>query len=189
MILLAFGVLATSLMHLLAAVPPLKARIKARVGEKAYGPAFGIASLLGILVIVLGWRASGFVPVYDAPEWGRHANYLLTLIGFVFLGIFIFRGTFRQTLRFPMAYAVIFWAVGHLLANGDMASLILFGGFLVYAIAHIVIGTANGVRPSPEVRAGHDLVSVLIGIALYGIATQLHGALIGVPVFQLPLPG
>jgi uncharacterized membrane protein len=189
MILLAFGVLATSLMHLVAAVPSLKPRIKAQVGEKAYGPLFGIASLIGIVIIVLGWRASEFVPVYDAPEWGRHANYLLTLIGFVFLGIFIFRGTLRQKLRFPMAYAVIFWAVGHLVANGDMASLILFGGFLAYALAHIVIGAANGIRPSLEVRAGHDLLSVLIGIALYGIAAQLHGALIGVPVFQLPLPG
>lgn len=189
MILLGFGVLLTALMHLVAAVPPLKARIRERVGERAYGPAFGIASLIGIAIIVLGWRASAFVPVYDPPEWGRHANYLLTLIGFVFLGIFIFRGNLRQTLRFPMAYAAIFWAVGHLLANGDMASIILFGGFLAYAVAHVVIGTANGVRPSPEVRGGHDLVSVLIGIALYGIAAQLHGALIGVPVFQLPLPG
>lgn len=189
MILLALGVLATSLLHLVAAVPPLKARLKVRVGEAAYGPLFGIASLLGIAVIVLGWRAAGFVPVYDAPEWGRHANYLLTLIAFICLGIFVFRGRFRQTLRFPMAYAAIFWAVGHLMANGDMRSLILFGGFLIYALAHIVIGTANGVRPSPEVRSGHDLVSVLIGIAFYGIATQLHAALIGVPVFQLPLPG
>ena len=188
MILLAAGVALTALMHLVAAVPPLKARIKQRVGEKAYGPAFGIASLAGIAIIVAGWRASGFVPVYDAPDWGRHANYLLTLIGFVCLGIFIFRGSLRQKLRFPMALAVIFWAVGHLLANGDMASLILFGGFLAYALAHAAIGTANGVRPSPEVRGGHDLVSILIGIALYGVVVQMHGALFGVPVFQLPLP-
>ena len=83
----------------------------------------------------------------------------------------------------------IFWATGHLLANGDMASIILFGGFLVYAILHIIIGTANGVRPSPVVRDGHNLLSVLAGIALYGVMTQLHMALIGVPVFQLPLPG
>lgn len=188
MILLGFGVLLTALMHLVAAVPSMKSRLKGLVGEKAYGPVFGIASLIGIAIIVLGWRASGFVPVYDPPEWGRHANYLLTLVGFVCLGIFIFRGRLRQKLRFPMALAVIFWAVGHLLANGDLASLILFGGFLAYALAHIAIGTANGVKPSPEVRGGHDLVSILIGIALYGVVVQLHGALFGVHVFQLPLP-
>jgi uncharacterized membrane protein len=185
MILLAFGVLATSLMHLVSAVPPLKARLKQRTGERAYGLLFGIASLIGIAVIVLGWRQSGFVPVYDPPAWGVIANFVLTLAGFVCLGIFIFRGSLRQRLRFPMAYGVIFWAAGHLLANGDLRSLILFGGFLAYAVAHLAIGTMNGIRPSPEVRAGHDLLSVLIGIALYGVMTQLHGALIGVPVFQL----
>jgi uncharacterized membrane protein len=185
MLLLAFGVAFTAVLHLVAAVPSLKARLRQRVGEKAYGPLFGLASILGIVLIVLGWRASDFVFVYDPPEWGRYANYGLTLIAFVFLGIFLFRGSWRQTLRFPMAFAVIFWATGHLLANGDMASIILFGGFLVYAVLHIIIGTANGVRPSPVVREGHNLISVLGGIALYGIMTQLHMALIGVPVFQL----
>lgn len=185
MILLAFGVLFTALLHLVAAIPSLKARLKAAVGEKAYGPVFGIASLVGIAIIVMGWRASDFVFVYDPPEWGRHANFLLTLIAFICLGIFIFRGSLRQKLRFPMAFAAIFWATGHLLANGDLASIILFGGFLAYALAHLAIGLANGVRPSPDVRSGHDLLSVLIGIALYGMMAQAHGALIGVPVFQL----
>ena len=185
MYLLAFGVFLTAALHLVAAVPPLKARITERVGEKAYGPVFGIASLVGIAIIVLGWRALDVVFVYDPPEWGRHANYLLTLIAFICLGIFIFRGSLRQTLRFPMAFAAIFWATGHLLANGDLASIILFGGFLAYALVHLAIGLANGVRPSPEVRAGHNLLSVLIGIALYGVMVQIHGAVIGVPVFQL----
>ena len=88
-------------------------------------------------------------------------------------------------LRFPMALAAIFWATGHLLANGDLASVILFGGFLAYAVAHIAIGVANGVRPSREVRAGHDLLSIVMGVALYGVMAQLHGALIGVQLVQL----
>ena len=155
------------------------------MGDRAYGPLFGIASIIGIVIIVLGWRASDFIFVYDPPEWGRHANFLLTLIAFICLGIFIFRGSLRQKLRFPMAFAAIFWATGHLLANGDMASIILFGGFLAYAVAHIVIGVMNGVRPSPEVRGGHDLLSVVMGIALYGVMAQLHGALIGVQLVQL----
>ena len=189
MLLLAFGVLFTAVLHLVAAVPSLKQRIKDRVGAWAYGPLFGVASIVGLVIIVIGWRSSDFVFVYDPPAWGRYANYALTLIAFVFLGIFLFRGSWRQTVRFPMAFAAIFWATGHLLANGDLASLILFGGFLAYAVLHLVIGTMNGVRPSPVVRDGHNLLSVLGGIALYGVMTQLHMVLIGVPVFQLPLPG
>ena len=185
MIILALGVLLTSLMHLVAAVPALKAVIKDAVGEKAYGPVFGVASLVGLAIIVMGWRMSDFIAVYDPPTWGRHANFALTLVAFICLGIFLFRGSLRQKLRFPMGVGVVFWATGHLLANGDLASLILFGGFLLYAVAHIVIGIANGVRPSPEVRGGHDLLSILVGIALYGVMSQFHAVLIGVPVFDL----
>lgn len=185
MILLFLGVLFIAVQHLVAAVPSLKARLKQRVGEKAYGPVFGLASLVGVAIIVLGWRMSDFVFVYDPPSWGRHANYGLTLLAFISLGIFLFRGSLRQRLRFPMAVAVILWACGHLLANGDLRSIILFGGLLAYALAHLAIGFANGVRPSPEVRGGHDLISILAGVALYGVMTQLHVFLIGVPVFDL----
>ena len=185
MIVLALGVIVTSLLHLVAAVPPLHSALKARIGEKAYGPVFGIASLLGLAIVVLGWRMAEFIPVYDPPSWGRHANFVLTLMAFICLGIFIFRGRLRQRLRFPLAIGVMFWACGHLLANGDLASLILFGGFLIYGAAHYAIASLNGVRPSPEVRGGHDLLAILTGIALYGVMAQLHGAVIGVPVFQL----
>lgn len=185
MILLAFGVVFTAVQHLVAAIPPLRDRLKATVGERAYGPVFGLAAVAGILLIVIGWRSAGLVPVYDPPIWGRYANFVLTLIAFIFLGVFLFRGSLRQILRFPMALAAIFWAAGHLLANGDLAGIILFGGFLLYGVLHIVIGTLNGVRPSAYVRGGHDLLSILGGIALYGIMVQLHGAVIGVPVVQL----
>ena len=185
MLILAFGVFLTAAMHLVAAVPSLKARIKARVGERAYGPLFGLASIIGIVIIVIGWRSSDYVFVYDPPAWGRHVNYVLTLIAFICLGIFLCRGSLRQRLRFPMALAAIFWATGHLFANGDLASIILFGGFLAYGVLHIVIGTINGVRPSPVVRQGHDLLSFFVGVALYGVMIQAHQALIGVPIIQL----
>lgn len=185
MIILALGVLLTAALHLVAAVPPLKMRFKAVVGEAAYGPLFGLGTIVGIGVIILGWRMAPFIPVYEPPAWGRHANFLLTLIAFICLGIFLFRGRLRQILRFPMALATVFWAAGHLLANGDLASLILFGGLLIYGVLHMLLAFLNGVRPSPEVRSGHDLLSVLAGIALYGVMAQLHGALIGVPLIQL----
>jgi uncharacterized membrane protein len=182
---LAFGVVLFALLHLVPAVPGLKAALKARVGEALYGPIYGIASIIALAVIVLGWRASDVVPVYDPPGWGPHANFGFTLLGFICLGVFLFRGRLRQVLRFPMGLAVVLWATGHLMANGDLRALILFGGLLAYALAHIGLGLANGVRPSPEVRGGHDLLGVFAGIALYGVMTQLHEVLIGVPVFAL----
>ena len=185
MILLAFGVILTAALHLVGAVPPLQSKLREAGGARAYGPVSGLSTLAGLAVVVLGWRMADYVPVYEPPSWGRYANFLLTLIGFICLGIFLFRGSLRQKLRFPMAWAVIFWAVGHLLANGDLAGVILFGGFLIYALLHMIIGTRYGVRPSPDVRGGHDLLAVIAGIALYALMAQLHGALIGVPVVQL----
>jgi uncharacterized membrane protein len=183
MILLAFGVVLFMVLHGIPAVPDVKRRLIAAVGAGAYGPAYGVASLLALAIIVMGWRSSPFVAVYEPRLWGWHVNYVLTLTGFLFLGIFLFRGKLRQMVRYPMAIATIFWATGHLFANGDLAALILFGGLLLGMVLFILVASANGVRPSPEVRAGHDGLSLFAGVALYGVMTQLHPVLIGVPIF------
>jgi NnrU protein len=138
---------------------------------------------------VLGWRSSGFVAIYEPPAWGWYVNYGLTFIGFLCLGIFLFRGRLRQRLRFPMGIATLFWATGHLFANGDLASLIFFGGLLLGSVAHMAVAAGNGIRPTPEVRVGHDGLSFIFGAALYGVMTQLHPALIGVPIFAISKAG
>ncbi|MDP4822811.1 MAG: NnrU family protein [Aestuariivirgaceae bacterium] len=184
MILLALAVLAFIAVHLVAAIPPAKAALKARFG-KAYGPAFGITSLVTLVLVILAWRAREIVAVYEPPVWGRHATFTLVLIAFLALGVWIFRGSWRQKLRFPLAIATIFWGFGHLFVRGDAASLILFGGIAAYGAAHLALGLAHGIRPSPEQRNGHNLLSILFGIAFYGVFTQLHAVLIGVAVLTL----
>jgi uncharacterized membrane protein len=185
MILLVLGVLLFSILHLVPALPRLKAAVVERLGRRVYGPVFGLISIVALGLIVLGWRMAEFIPVYEPPAWGRHANFALTLVAFLCLGVFLFRGQLRQRLRFPMGLAVLFWVTGHLLANGDVRSLILFGGLLIYAGLHIIVGLVRDVRPTPEVRGGHDLLSLLAGVALYGVMTQLHPFVIGVPIFSL----
>jgi uncharacterized membrane protein len=186
MILLGLGVVLFALCHLTLAVPQANEAVRRRFG-KFYGPGFGLLSLLPLVLIILGWRMSPFIPVYDPPSWGRIATFVLVAVAFVCLGIFIFRGSLRQRLRFPLAWAVIFWSLGHFFANGDAASLVLFGGMLIYAVAHLALGMANDIRPSAVVRQGHDVVSILIGLALYGVVAQLHALFTGVPVVTLSL--
>jgi hypothetical protein len=101
------------------------------------------------------------------------------------MGIFLFRGWLRQLVRWPWPLAIALIALGHLLIVGDVAGIVLFGGIFLYGVALLGLSWANGVRPSPEWRAGHDLLSVLAGVALYGVGTQLHGILAGVPVMTL----
>lgn len=184
MALLAVAVAAFALVHLISAVPPAKAPLQARLG-RAYGPVFGSAVTAALILIVVGWRAADYVPVYDPPAWGRQLAFLLVFVAFLGLGVFLFRGRLRQRLRFPMAMAVMVWASGHLLANGDLASVILFGGLLAYGAAHLGLGLAYGVKPAPEARSGHDVLSLMAGVALYAVVVQLHGVLFGVPALAL----
>jgi uncharacterized membrane protein len=184
MILLGLGVVLFAACHLTLAVPQANEAMRRRFG-KFHGVGFGLVSLIPLALIILGWRMSPFVPVYEPPPWGRIATFILVLVGFLCLGIFLFRGSFRQLLRFPLAWAVVFWSVGHLFANGDEASLVLFGGMLIYALAHLGLGWANDIRPSSIVRQGHDVISIMFGAAFYGVVAQLHVLFTGVPVISL----
>lgn len=184
---LAAGVLLFSVLHLLPALPRAKAAVIARTGARLYGPFFGALSIVALILIWQGWRGAGFTAVYEPPEWGRFANIGLSFLAFLLIGVFLFRGQLRQRLRFPMGIAVLLWGTGHLLANGDLRSLILFGGLMAYGLVHMAVGLATGTRPTADVRAGHDLISLLAGAALYVAMTQLHPVVIGVPVFQLPM--
>ena len=184
MAVLVFAVALFALTHLAPSSPALKQRLQHKLGA-AYGPAFGTVALVSVGLIILGWRMADFVPVYEPPAGGRYVTFVLVLIAFLCLGIFIFRGKLRQKLRSPLSIGVVAWGTGHLFANGDLASIILFGGLIAYGLAHLVLGHLNGYRPSPDVREAHDLLSLLAGAALYGLMIQLHSFIIGVPVIQL----
>lgn len=181
---LAIAVALFAATHLIPALPGLKARLQARFGAK-YGMFFGLVATVLVIAIILAWRATPFVAVYEPPQWGRHAALALVLVAFVFLGVFVFRGRLRQWVRYPFAIALLFWGSAHLLANGDTASLILFGGLAIYAVVFIVLSLMAKVRPSEDVREGHDVLAIVIGVAFYAAMVQLHAIVIGVPIVTI----
>lgn len=183
-ILLFIAVALFAVIHLIPAFPSLKDRLKEKLGKK-YGMLFGIGSTVTLILIVIGWQMANRTAVYDPPDWGFRANLALSFLAFLLLGVFLFRGKARQVLRLPLAIGVVLWATGHLLANGDQASVILFGGMLVYAAVHLVAGFAQGFRPSPEVRQGHDIIALFVAVALYGVMIQMHQHIIGVALFSI----
>jgi uncharacterized membrane protein len=184
MILLVLSLLAFGIVHLIPAIPRAKAWARGRFG-KAYGPVYGMASLLLLALTLAAFRFAPAVDVYQPASWGTHANMGLTLIGFVFLGIFLFRGAWRNQIRYPMLIAVGFWALGHLLANGDGRSVVFFGGFAAIATLQVFLASRLNDWVPGEERNGHNLLSVLFGIAAYGVVSQLHPVIAGVPVFDL----
>jgi uncharacterized membrane protein len=184
MILLAALLFLFAIIHINPALPAWKGHAVKTFG-KAYGPIYGISSLLLLAGILWAFRQAPIDNLYDPPTWGRHANFAFTLIGFLCIGIFLFRGSWRNTLKYPMAIGIGFWAFGHLLANGDHRTTLLFGGVAGSAALFAFLKIQGVGFVASEVRKGHNLLSMLGGLALYGIATQLHTVIAGVPVVTL----
>lgn len=184
MLLLALLVAVFAAVHAAPAHVAVKNRLKTALG-KAFGPLYGLLSLLLLAAMLWAYRMADPGIVYDVPSWGRYANFLLTLLGFLCLGIFLFRGSWRGKLRYPMALGVLLWAAGHLLANGDGKSLIFFGGLAAAAVLQAALMARAGEKPAYGARQGHDLLSILAGLALYALAAQLHYAVTGVSLVEL----
>jgi uncharacterized membrane protein len=185
MLLVFLAVLLFGVLHVVPGIPGVKASLRARLG-KAYGPVYGIALLLALVLAIAAVRTADRQQFYDLGRFGIAANFALTLVAFVFLGIFLFRGSWRNAVRYPMAIAVMLWGSGHLLANGDGASFLFFGGLMIAAIVHVLLLQQDSGAERVAVRQGHNMLSIIFGIALYALMAQAHGTIIGVPVLQLP---
>jgi uncharacterized membrane protein len=184
MSLLAIAVALFALVQLLAAAPASR-----QVLDRYFGRAFAalhvLATLLSGLLVLAAWKYAPAVQLYDPGRLGRIAAFLAIAIASVLAGIALFRGSLRLRLRFPLVLALAFFSAGHLLTAGDLAGLVLFGGMLGLAAVLIMLGLFAGRRPEPDVRSGHDLLSLLSGLALFAAMAQLHPVITGVPVLTL----
>jgi uncharacterized membrane protein len=181
---LVFLLLAFGFAHLIPAFPGVKQALVARLG-KAYGPLYGIATLVLLVATLWAFRQAPAIAVYTPPDWGYYANFALSLVGFIFIGIYLFRGSWRNSIKYAMAYGLGFWALGHLFANGDARTLMFFIGLAAFGFLHVWLKARQGAYVPSEERQGHNMLSVMAGVVLYGIAAQLHYVIAGVHVVAL----
>ncbi|MEM9211023.1 MAG: NnrU family protein [Pseudomonadota bacterium] len=133
-------------------------------------------TILGLLVIIYAYRSASFERVYDPPVWGTHLSWLLMFVAVGLLGAGHSKGRIRTWFRHPMLLSVIVWAIAHLLANGDLASVMLFGSLAIWAIAEIhIVNAATGAwtRPSAGPLA-RDFVLLAITIGAYSVMVGIH---------------
>ena len=161
-----------------------------RIGENAWKGLYSLFSLVGLVLIIWGYGLSRNTPVelWSPPVFTRHLSGLLMLLSFVLLAAAYVPGTrIRQVLGHPMVLGVKTWAFAHLIANGRLGDLVLFGAFLVWAIVLYAASRrrdrkAGTVRPKGS--ASRDALAVVIGIVAWAAFTfWLHAALIGVRPF------
>lgn len=175
--------------HLVPVFTGIRASLRARLGEGGYRGLFSLVSVFGLLLIVWGYGIAREAPVivWDPPLWTRHLAALLNVFAFVLLAAAYLPGRIRETVRHPMLAAVKLWAFAHLMANGTLADILLFGSFLAWALvdrisvkrrerAGLVTVTGGPVR--------NDIAAIVIGGAVYVLfAFWLHEALVGVAPF------
>ena len=171
MALLIAGVLLWSGAHFFKRVAP---KTRAAMGDPGKGL---IAALLVASVVMMwfGYRWAPFVPVWYPPEWLKHVNNLLMVFAFYLFGVGAAKGLLAARIRHPQLTAVKIWAVAHLLVNGDVASFVLFGGILVWAVAEvIVINRAQPWDRPTDVSVMGDAKALVIGLVLLAVVTVLH---------------
>jgi uncharacterized membrane protein len=167
-----------------------RTQTRARVGENTFKGVYSVLSLLGFALIVWGFGVARETPVqvWSPPIGMRHAASLLTLIAFVFLAAaYVPRNAIKARVHHPMVLAVKSWALAHVLANGGLAHLVLFGAFLLWAVLDFIASRrrdrALGTTYPAGTASGTGITIVVGVVAWVAFAFWLHGLLIGIRPF------
>ncbi len=153
------------------ASPGLRARAVARLGERGWKGLYAVVAIIGFVLLVRGFaeaRESSAV-LYTPPGWMRHVTFLLMLPVFPLILAAYLPGRIKTAMKHPMLAAVKFWALAHLLSNGGLPDVLLFGGFLAWAVADRI---SLKHRPPQRIatapaRPFNDVLAVVLGLGLY----------------------
>lgn len=155
--------------------------------ENGWKAIYSLISILGIVFIVKGYAALRLEPVvlYVTPYWLKHLTYSLMLPAMILFVAPYLPGKIKQVTKHPQLIAVKLWALSHLLVNGMLADVILFGAFLIWAAADRISMKKRKSRTIPALKANgvNDIIAIMLGVIFTGVFIfYLHGFLIGVPL-------
>lgn len=162
----------------------------ARLGNGGYQAVQGIVSTIGLALIVWGfahYRADGgWIDIWNPPAFTRHITVLLMLFSVIMLVAVFFPSHIKAKLKYPMLTSVKTWSLAHLISNGDLGSILLFGTMLGWAVFARIAAKRRADEVMPIAPKGYtnDIIVVLLGIVVYfALGFVFHPVVIGVPVF------
>lgn len=180
-----------SVVHLYAMLLPTpRDALKAHMGENAYKGLFSIVAVVGLALMIWGYRQLSAGPeagnfIYEPSGGMRHVTLLLVLLGFISVSAAHGRGYLKSWLRHPLSIGIALWSFGHLLSNGRVYAVLMFGTFLVLALLDILLSTLRGKRPmhQPELRS--DVIAVIVGMVIYAVFLfGFHPYVLNLPVVR-----
>lgn len=172
MTLLILGLILWTLAHYFKRLAP---DLRARLGDPGKG-AVAVAIVISLVAMIYGYSRAPFINVWYPPSFMVHINNLLMLVAFFVYGMSATTGRLRGKMRHPQLTAVKIWAFAHLLVNGDLASIILFGGMLAWAVGSVILinrAEPDWQRPEPG-PAKKDILLVVITLVLFTVVAAIH---------------
>ena len=164
-----------------------RARLMARFGA-GYRALFGIVAIIGLALIVWGYshyRAEGLIPVWSPPAVMRHVTVGLMLIAVIVFTAYFIPSHIKMWTKHPMFAGIKLWAFAHLLSNGDLGSILLFGSFLAWGVYARIAAKRRGDLGAAKAPAGwpNDIIVVVLGVIVFLLlGYYFHPYVIGVPV-------
>ena len=188
LLVLIFGLVLLLGAHVFVTFRKLRAMAIEELG-RGYRAVFSVFALAGLALIVWGYgeyRAHEWVQVWNPPPYMRHITVALMLIAVVMLVAAFIPSHIKAWLKHPMLNSVKMWAFAHLLVNGDLGSIVMFGSFLVWASYARLAARWRGDRgfTTPPVGWRNDVIVVAVGVVVYLLlGFYFHPYVIGLPVF------
>ena len=166
---------------------PWRDTMVSKLGKWPWKGLYSLVSIAGFILIIWGYDITrdSVTDLYMPPLWMQHISLILLLPVFPLLIAAYAPGRIKSSIHHPMLAATIIWAVAHLLSNGSVADIILFGSFLVWAVIDLYSFRHRHTRPIPGAPAGrfNDTIALVVGIGIFlAFIFWLHEQLIGVPV-------
>ena len=173
--------------HLLS-LTPLRSTLVSKLGANPYKGIYALISIAGLGLMIWGFILARGGPdaariVWDPVVGGSNVTMPLVFVALILLAASHMKGHIKLWAKHPMSWGIALWATGHLVTNGNLSEVLLFGGFLALSILDIVVSTARGKLPSHQPQLKHDIIAVVAGAVLFTVIISLHQTLFSVSPF------
>ena len=161
--------------HLLPTFSTLRNALFAKLGEKPYKGIYALISFVGLYFIVTGKGDAEYIDMWEPATWSYVVTNACMLLALYCLVAMHMQSNLKRFTAHPMLWGITFWSCGHLFTNGDRASIVLFGSFLVYSLIAMVSANLRGARPKgKKIPIRFDAMIAVISTVGYVVLANLH---------------